>query len=193
LSIKRWKLAAMLAALAVAACGKSGPPPISAGERFVAPEAEGAAYHLGAGDRVHLTVFNEPQLSGDFSVMPEGTLSLPLIGNVPALGKTTTELSATIETEFANGYLRNPRVSMEVITYRPYFILGEVKAPGQYPYVSGSTVVNAIAVAQGYTPRAQKDFVLIRGYGEDKEKKYRLTPDLRLRPGDTVRLLERYF
>lgn len=180
-------------AFALAACSTSGPPPISTGERYAAGQGFDESYKLGAGDKVHISVFSEQQLGGDFLVSGDGKLSLPLIGDVEAVGKTTREVARMIETSLADGYLRNPRVSMEVIAYRPFFILGEVKAPGQYPYANGLTVTNAIATAQGFTPRAHKKYVFIRRFGEQAEQKYLVTGDLRVQPGDTIRLSERYF
>ncbi len=183
----------MLAALSLAACGKGGPPPISSGERYTAGTTSEDSYALGAGDKVRIIVYNEPQLSGDFSVSTDGDISLPLIGNVKVIGKTVDRASRDVQMRLADGYLRDPRVSMEVATYRPFFILGEVRSPGQFPYISGLTVMNAIATAQGYTPRAKKSTVLIRRFGEQYEQEYVLTPDLRVYPGDTIRLTERFF
>lgn len=180
-------------AVLLSACGHSGPAPISAGDRYVANANFDEAYKLGAGDKVHINVFSEQQLGGDYAVSGDGLLSLPLVGNVPVAGKTTSEAARTVETLLGNGYLRNPRVSLEVSSYRPFFILGEVKSPGQYPYANGLTVTNAIATAQGFTPRAHKKYVLIRRFGDQAEERYLLTPDLRVRPGDTIRLSERYF
>lgn len=181
------------AALALAACSRSETPPISTGDRYTADANRAEAYPLGAGDKVRLTVFNEPTLSGEFSVGTDGNLSLPLIGNVQALGKTTGDVSALVQGMLADGYLRSPRVAMEVINYRPFFILGEVRSPGEYPYVSDLTVLNAVATAQGFTPRARRSWVYIRRFGEQAELRYELTPNLRVWPGDTIRLAERYF
>lgn len=185
----------LLAALALvtSGCASSGIPPISSGERYMVVDAATETYPLGAGDKVRVTVFNEPTLSGEFSVSADGDLALPLIGNIKALGKTTNEVTTLLQTSLANGYLRDPKVSIEVVTYRPFFILGEVRAPGQYPYASGMTVINAIATAEGFTPRAKKKTVLIRRFGEAAEQEFLLTPDLRVWPGDTIRLTERYF
>lgn len=177
----------------LAACAKSGPAPISSGDRYVASRELVETYELGAGDKVHVTVFNEPQLSGDFSVSSDGKISLPLIGDVTVVGKTTAAAAKDIQARLAEGYILDPRVSMEVATYRPFFILGEVRAPGQYPYSSGLTALNAIATAQGYTPRAKKKTVLIRQFGEQYEQEYLVTPNLRVRPGDTLRIVERFF
>ena len=150
-------------------------------------------YKLGVGDRVRVIVFNEESLSGEFQVSSSGKVAVPLIGEVPATGRTTTDLATDIQTGFAAGYLRDPKVSVEVLTYRPYFILGEVKSPAQYPYANGMTVTNAVATAGGFTPRAMKKKIYIRRSGEDQEKAYDLSPDLRVFPGDTIRVAERYF
>lgn len=183
----------LTAALALAGCSKSGPPPISSGDRYVAGEANEDVYRLGAGDKIRVLIYNEPQLGGDFSVSSDGEMSLPLIGNVQVAGKTIEKVSQEVQARLADGYLRDPRVSMEVQTYRPFFILGEVRSPGQYPYLSGLTAMNAIATAQGYTPRAGKKTVRIRRFGDQYEQEYVLTPNLRILPGDTIRLTERFF
>ncbi len=179
-------------ALLLGACTNS-PDLISSGERYVAGPGVAETYTLGAGDKIRLTVFSEPALSGDFSVSTDGELSLPLIGNVPVAGKTTAQVTDHVRSLFADGYLRNPKVSMEIVTYRPFFVLGEVKAPGQYPYASGMTAMNAVATAEGYTPRASKKIIFIRRFGEKVEQGFLLTPNLRVWPGDTLRVGERYF
>lgn len=178
--------------LSVAACtGPTGaaPPP----ERLGTVGGTADDYRLGIGDKLRITVYNESALSGEFSLGSSGTVAMPLIGEVPATGRTPTEVATAIQAALANGYLRDPKVAAEVIAYRPFYILGEVKSPGPYPYVSGLTVVNAIASAQGYTPRANQHIVFIRRFGADQEVAYKLTPDLRVFPGDTLRLGERYF
>lgn len=182
----------ILAALSLAACASSQAV-VSSGERYAVDEQLAETYPLGAGDKVRVTVFNEPTLSGEFFVSGDGELSLPLVGNVPAAGKTTKDIAVDFARLLADGYLRDPRVSMEVITYRPFFILGEVTTPGQYPYVTGMTVFSAVATASGFTPRAKKSRVFIRRRGEEAEIEYELTPNLRVMPGDTIRIGERYF
>ena len=148
---------------------------------------------VGPGDKIKVIVFNEETLSGEFSVGTDGSISLPLIGEVVAKGKAPRDLALEVQGRLADGYLREPKVSIEISTYRPFFILGEVKAPGQYPYASGLTVMNAIATAQGFTPRADKKNAYIRAAGANEEQGMKLTPDLRVRPGDTIRVGERYF
>ncbi len=178
--------------LGLGACAR----PALAGPQAEAARAGGldvGSYKLGVGDKVRVLVFNEQTLSGEFQVSAAGTVAMPLIGEIPAINKTATEVAAQIQAKLADGYLRDPKVSMEVVTYRPYFILGEVKTPGQYPFSIDLTVTNAIATAAGYTPRADKKTVFIRRSGDALEKPYRLTADLRVYPGDTIRLGERFF
>ena len=150
-------------------------------------------YRLGAADKVRVIVFNEPTLSGEFTVSDSGSLSLPLIGDVPARGRSPREVIADIQAKLADGYLREPRVSMDVLTYRPFYILGEVTKPGEYAYSTGLTALNAVAQAQGFTYRANKRKVFIKRAGETVENEVRLTPGLEIRPGDTLRVGERYF
>jgi len=183
----------ILAAMSLAACSTTTGTVVSSGERYAVNDQLDETYPLGPGDQVRVTVFNEPTLSGDFFVAGDGELSLPLVGNVPAGSKTTKDVAADYARLLSDGYLRDPRVSMEVITYRPFFILGEVAKPGQYPYVTSMTVLSAVATANGFTPRAKKSKVYIRRRGEEGEVEYELTPNLRVLPGDTIRVGERYF
>ncbi|WP_293884087.1 polysaccharide biosynthesis/export family protein [Sphingomonas sp.] len=166
---------------------------MATGERYSLANSQIEDYRLGVGDKVKLTVFNEPTLSGEFSVSASGLLSLPLVGDVEAVGKGPVEIAALVQARLSAGYLREPKVNLEVITYRPFFILGEVKSPGQYPYASGLTVLNAIATAQGFTPRSKRTRAFIRRSGSALEEEFALTPELRVFPGDTIRLGERYF
>ncbi|MFW2831109.1 polysaccharide biosynthesis/export family protein [Sphingomonas sp. ID0503] len=183
---------AFVCALALTGC--SAPATVQpTGDRVASASAASEDYKLGVGDKVRINVFHEDTLSGDFTIGSSGNLSLPLIGTVPALGKTLPEVSADIGQRLAGGYVRDPKVSMEVVTYRPFYILGEVKSPGNYPFVNGLTAMNAIATAQGFTPRANQHMVYIRRDGASEEVPYKLTPDLRVLPGDTLRLGERYF
>lgn len=149
-------------------------------------------YMLGVADKVRVIVFDEPSLSGEFTVNANGSLSMPLIGDVGAAGKTPNEVAQVIQTRLVQGYVLQPRVSIDVITFRPFYILGEVNKPGEYPYSSGLTVDGAVATAQGYTYRADKRSVYIKRSGEARSVKSKLTPDLRIRPGDTIRVGERY-
>lgn len=150
-------------------------------------------YQLGTADKVRIIVFGEDSLSGEFIVNANGALSLPLIGDVAARGLTPGQLAAQIAARLKDGYLLEPKVSIDVLTFRPFYILGEVNKPGEYPYSSGLTVDAAVAMAEGYTYRADKRKAFIRHAGEDQAQKATLTPDLRVRPGDTIRIGERYW
>lgn len=186
-------LLSIFLALFVAACSGGGHGPVvESGVRFVQQETDDS-YRLGPGDKVRLNVYNEGALSGEFAVSTSGTISFPLIGDVKATSRTVDEISADVQRRLADGYLRDPKVSMEITNYRPFFILGEVKSPGQYPFASGMTVLNAVATAQGFSPRADRKVAYIRKAGDTEESAYRLTPDLRVQPGDTIRVGERYF
>lgn len=150
-------------------------------------------YKLGSGDRLRVTVFGEDDLSGEFEVDGSGAVALPLIGNVSANGLDVRNFEKKVEEKLADGYLVNPRVSIEVLNFRPFFILGEVNKPGSYPYVNGLTVMNAVALAGGYTHRARTDEVTIsRGKGEDK-KEFEAHEDSPVMPGDSIRVSERFF
>lgn len=184
----------LLLSLLLAACtsGQAGPV-ISSGERYSATDTQVEDYRLGAGDKLRLNVFNEQDLSGEFAVNANGSLSLPLIGDIPVVGKQVDEVATLIQQKLAEGYVREPKVSIEITTYRPFFILGEVRQPGQYAYAAGMTVTNAIALAQGFTPRAVQGTVMIRRAGSSSEEAYKIAPGLRVWPGDTIRINERYF
>lgn len=181
------------AAASLAACANSGGPLVSTGDRYAWNQDQLETYVLGAGDKLRLTVFNEPTLSGEYSVSSEGLLSFPLVGDVPAQDRSVRAVADDFARRLSDGYLRDPKVSAEVVTYRPYFVLGEVVEPGQFPYVAGMTVMNAIATAKSFTPRARRKSVFIRARGEKAEMEYQLSPELRVMPGDTIRLAERYF
>ena len=150
-------------------------------------------YRLGGGDRVRVTVFGEESLSGEFQVAGNGKISLPLIGEVQAAGMTVKDFQDGVQKTLSDGYLKQPRVSAEVINYRPYYILGEVQKPGQYPYTSGLTVFNAVATAGGFTYRANKGRVYIKRNNETKEHAAKLVGTTPVGPGDTIRIGERLF
>lgn len=168
---------------------------LAAGPALAALAASPAdtSYRLGPGDRVRVIVFGEDQLTGEFEVSGAGALSLPLIGDIRALGLTTPQLQAQIADELRAGYIRDPRVSVEVLTYRPFYILGEVNKPGEYPFTNGLTVMNAVAVANGFTYRADGRRVYIKHAGEENERIYALDSTTAVQPGDTIRIRERYF
>lgn len=148
----------------------------------------GADYHLGVGDKIHITVYDETDLSGDFQVDATGTVRLPLIGEVKAGGLTAHDLEASIRTGLAAGYLNDPRVSVEITTYRPFYIVGEVQKPGEYPYANGMTAASAVALAGGFTPKAVESTVFIRHQGDNKEQRVAVTDATLIRPGDVLRV-----
>jgi polysaccharide export outer membrane protein len=150
-------------------------------------------YKLGADDKVRIIVYNEPNLTGEYTVNSGGLISFPLIGDVEALDRTTEQVKQDIEKKLAAGYLRAPQVSIDVLTYRPFYILGEVNKPGDYPYSAGLTVLRAVATANGFTYRADEKHVYLKHAGETKETRYDLKTDRPVKPGDTLRIGERYF
>jgi len=158
-----------------------------------ASAADAPAYKLGTGDKVRVTVFNEKDLSGDFDVNDQGIIALPLIGQVPVRGKSLSEVESTIAARYGKDYLIDPKVNVEVLNYRPFFILGEVKNPGSYPYVNGMKVLNAIALAGGYTPRGRQDRVLIKHADNPKAGEQQAADDTAVLPGDVIRVPERFF
>lgn len=155
--------------------------------------AESAAYRLGSGDKIRVTVFNERDLSGDFDVNDQGLVSLPLIGQVRVGGLSIAETQQIITERYGKDYLVNPRVNVEVLNYRPFFILGEVRSPGSYPYVSGMTVLNAVALAGGYTPRANHDRITVKRAADPQSVEQPVAEGTAVLPGDVIRVHERFF
>jgi polysaccharide export outer membrane protein len=151
------------------------------------------AYRLGAGDKLRVTVFNETDLSGDFDVNDQGEIGLPLIGQVPVAGKTLGEAQELVTEKYGAKYLVNPRVSIDVLNYRPFFIIGEVKSPGSYAYQAGMTVLNAVALAGGYTPRAVKGTVTVKHANAATADEKEESEDSVVLPGDVIRVKERFF
>ena len=155
--------------------------------------AEDKAYTLGAGDKLRITVYNETDLSGEFEISGQGFISVPLLGQVQVLGKTTAEVQAILTQKYGKDYLVNPSVSIEVLNYRPFFIIGEVNRPGSYPYVNGMTVINAVALAGGYTPRADHDGIKIKHSNQTTEQQQNAKEDTTVMPGDVIEVTERFF
>lgn len=151
------------------------------------------SYTLGIDDKLALMVYGEEGLSGEQQVGPDGSIAVPLIGKVRAEGRTVDAVSAEVRERLAAGYLRNPSVSIAILTFRPFYILGEVNKPGEYAYRKGLSVADAVATAQGFSYRARKKYVYVRHAGTSEELKLELRPDLLVRPGDTLRIGERYF
>ena len=151
-----------------------------------------AEYTLGPGDRIVVTVFGHEDLSGEFELDGEGRVAMPLIGSV-ALGRASLrQAEAQIVGMLRPDYLVDPRVSIQVANYRPFYILGEVKRPGSYPYVNGLTVVQAVAIAGGYTYRARESRVSVQRAGQGRGERL-AGPHTVLLPGDVVNVPQRYF
>ncbi len=149
-------------------------------------------YLLGPGDKMRITVFNEPDLSREVQVDAQGRLPFPLVHDVPAGGKTVSELAVALSAALAS-YLRTPQVTVDIVEYRPFFIMGEVKAPGTYPYSPNMTVLGAVARAGGFTDRAAKSKVFIKHPNDTSEVKYSVSDSLPVHAGDSIRIGERIF
>jgi len=152
-----------------------------------------SAYRLGVGDKLRIIVFGEPDLTGEFDIDSTGVVAFPLIGQVGADGLTLREFERAVVAQLTEGYLRDPRVSAEVINFRPFTIIGEVNEPGEYPYRSGMNVLNAVAAAKGYSYRANQGWVFVTRAGEVSEKRLSVTHDASIYPGDIIRVPERFF
>lgn len=191
------KLGAMIVIVAVGAaltaCTGQGPRGASQGAPTVAAAAPAPEYRLGAGDKLRFIIYGEGDLSGEFDVDASGSVSLPLIGEVRADGRTLRELEIIVADKFREGYLTDPRVNVDVLNYRPYYIVGEVQEPGEFPYSAGMTVLNALAVAGGYTYRADTNRVYVARPNQGGEIEYPANQNLKVSPGDIIRVPERFF
>ncbi|MGE3934262.1 MAG: polysaccharide biosynthesis/export family protein [Rhodospirillaceae bacterium] len=152
-----------------------------------------AEYQLGSGDHIKIKVFGHDDLSADVYLDGTGSISLPLIGTVKAGGTTIRQLEAMVADKLKPDYLRNPRVTVEVLNYRPFYIIGEVKNPGSYAYVNGMTIINAVALAGGYTYRARENSVFITRANDSARAKQRANHDSLVLPGDVIEVPERFF
>ena len=167
----------------VVAVAYAGPEPV----RYDAP------YHLDAGDRLRVVVYGQEGLTNTYSISAGGTITMPLIGSVPARGRTPQGLAVDIAARLRNGFIREPSVAVEIEAYRPFFILGEIQAPGQYPYVPNMTVESAVAIAGGFSSRARKDRVTITHSDAAGTSRAIVPPGTPISPGDTVLVGERWF
>ena len=158
-----------------------------------APVEAHAAYTLDSGDRLRVVVFGQDGLSNSYLVDASGHIAMPLIGSVSARGLTTDELSSRIAEKLRQGFVREPHVAVEVEAYRPFFILGEVTQPGQYPYVADMTVETAVAIAGGFSPRAFRQTVVVTRTVRGQQVRMTVPTGFPLRPGDTVNVQERWF
>lgn len=156
-------------------------------------DSRALVYKLGTGDRVRVIVFNEEDLSGEFEVDSTGALALPLIGNISARGLTLREFETAVADALRDGYLKDPRVNVEVLNFRPFYIIGEVENGGEYDFVPEMTVLNAVALAGGYTYRADDRRVFVTKAGTNTEVEHRMESGIKVLPGDIIRVPERFF
>ncbi|MBB4611030.1 polysaccharide biosynthesis/export family protein [Sphingomonas sp. gentR] len=181
---------AMLASSAVlSGCATAPAPPLPASEYGQANQP----YTLGVGDKLRVNVYREPELSGEFSVNGTGAITMPLVGEVPVKGMTRAQVEAELTRRLGSGFVRNPSVSVEVYDFRTFSILGEVQRPGNYPAREGTTLTAAIAVAGGYTYRANERRLLLRRANGQSYYSVDADANVEIRPGDTIQVPEVHF
>lgn len=151
------------------------------------------AYKVGIGDKLKLEVFGEKDLSGTYDVDNNGAISLPLIGPLNVVGENTATIRQNVSRRLANGYLNTPKVTVDVDTYRPIYVHGEVKTGGAFPFKVGTRLRDAVAVAGGYTYRADSSYIVLSRDGMSKDTRINMPSDLFVMPGDNIRVPERYF
>jgi polysaccharide export outer membrane protein len=173
------------AAIVLAACG-----PVHMGERDTVGRY---AYTLGPGDKLKIATYGEPSLTGEFAVNLEGKVAFPLLGDIPARGKTLADFKADLLQRLGTQLLRDPQVSVEMVNFRPVYVLGEVAKPGEFAYGERMSVYGLVAMAGGFTYRANQSYVYIRGEDEIEERPIRLSSATAVHPGDTIRIPERMF
>ncbi|NOJ49817.1 polysaccharide export protein [Bradyrhizobium sp. WSM 1744] len=186
---------ALRASFAASPGAAPGPVAVAAPVAYTepAPMRYDAAYHLDAGDKLRVVVYGQEGLTNTYAVSAGGSITMPLIGSVPARGRTTAGLEAEISAKLRAGFIREPSVAVEIEAYRPFFILGEVAAPGQYPYVPNMTVESAVAIAGGFSPRARRDNVTVTHTDASGTSRFIVPPGSPISPGDTVLVSERWF
>jgi protein involved in polysaccharide export with SLBB domain len=189
----------ILAGLALAGCNFVTAPENELAYQAVQARAEAApragygAYILHPNDQLRVQVYNEPNITGDYQIDSSGFLSIPLAGRVKASGLTTQQLERAIARQLNDGLLKDPRVNVQVSTYTPIYVHGEVKRGGEFPYRPGLTVMDAVASAGGFTYRADEDKVFVRRAGTAVELTYPLDARVPVHPGDNIRIPERFF
>jgi protein involved in polysaccharide export with SLBB domain len=151
------------------------------------------ATHVRPGDRIKVTVYGEDSLNGIYDIDPQGNVTIPLAGTIKAAGRTKAELQQAITAKYRSGYLQDPKVTVDIVSFRPVYLMGEVEHPGEYPYKSELSVLQAVTLAGGLTYRGSRSTVLIRHPGENIWTEYALAPNVTVGPGDLIRIPERYF
>jgi len=188
-----WRPILCLAFASSLIAGCAGGPIGGSTEAMRQSQSAAQSYRLAMGDKVHIAVFNEENLSGDYTVSPDGRITLPLAGPVNAVGRTVPELQEAVVNTLKNGFVQNPNVTITANELRPYYILGEVNKPGKYSYLPELTVMAAVATAEGFTYRADMGSIYVRHASDPSEKEYPLTATMAVLPGDTIRVSQRYF
>jgi polysaccharide export outer membrane protein len=190
------RVARLLLAVIVANCSVSifiDTHAAAAAQQKQTSSSRSGAYILGPTDKVRVKVYGEPDVAGEYEVDSGGYVSIPLAGRIKAAGSTTHQLERSITAALSKGIVRDPRVNVEIALYRPFYILGEVKKSGEYPYRVGMTVLDAIASAGGFTYRANENKVYLRRAGGAGEEIYPLDAPVLIYPGDNIRVPERFF
>jgi protein involved in polysaccharide export with SLBB domain len=181
---------ALALALLVSACTANS---LSDAEQQSLAAAAVASPALQPGDKIRINVFGEDKLSGDYEIDQSGQISLPLAGTIQAVGLTQSELEQALAKKFRSEYLKNPKVTVTIATLRPFYMMGEVTKPGEYPYKSGLNVLTAMAIAGGPTYRASRSTVQIQRRGESSMRDYPISASVPILPGDVIKVPERYF
>ena len=185
----------MASASCAAGQAQSGAPATAASSTAPGGAAPGDEYTLSSGDKVHVIVFGEETLTGDYVITSGGNLSFPLVGNLRASDKTVEQLQSALTAALNDGFVNNPRVSIQVVSFRPFYILGEVNRPGEYPVSTGLTLQQAVASAGGYTYRANTRRAYLKRANESSERllDLRSSTPIIVHAGDTIRVAERHF
>ena len=186
-------LGALGCCLLVSGCGGTNAQPATPAELDALRAAATSAPVLAAGEKINIVVYGEASLTGNYLIDPSGYVSLPLAGTVKAAGLTPEQLERNLEKQFGSKYLTNPKITVEVAEFRPFYILGEVEKPGAYPYAGGLNVLSAVAIAGGSTYRANTSYVLIQHLGEDQMREFQLSQPVPILPGDIIQVPRRYF
>ena len=150
-------------------------------------------YQLGSGDRISISVFGQDDLSMEVRLPDVGTINYPFLGEIKLVGLTADEVERLIYDGLLGDYLINPSVSVSIIEYRPFFIDGEVKRPGGYPYQPGLSVNKAAALAGGYTERAARDKITIVREKDGRTFEFTVTVSDMIQPGDIITINQRFF
>jgi protein involved in polysaccharide export with SLBB domain len=178
----------------LAGCAGAGSGDVATpGDLAATAMAATAAPRFQGGEKIRITVYNEPSLSGDYEIDQNGVISLPLAGTVKAIGLTQPLFEQELAKKFKSEYLKNPKVTVSILQYRPIYIVGEVEKQGEYPFKPGLNVLTAMASAGGGTYRANRNFVLIQHFGDSGMKEYPQSASTMILPGDLIKVPERYF